>query len=98
VQFVLIKQISLLYLDAKEAINAIALANKRRREVSTTYNHSFNFLTTLSSYDYIVNDMPIVGTTTTQTVGVPVSSVDTSSHSSESSVEFESNKRIKLNS
>jgi len=78
------------YLDAKEeAINEAAIANKRRREVSNTYFHSPNFLTTLSSYDYIVHDMPIVEPTT-QKVEVPVSSVDTSSHSSEGSVEFES--------
>jgi hypothetical protein len=87
------------YLDAKEeAINEAAIANKRRREVSNTYFHSPNFLTTLSSYDYIVHDMPLVGPITTQKVEVPVSSVDTSSHSSEGSVEFESHKRIKLNS
>jgi hypothetical protein len=59
------------YLDAKEAINEAAIANKRRREVSTTYHHSSNFLTTLSSYGYTASDLPTVGTTTTQKVGVP---------------------------
>ena len=74
------------YVDAKEeAINEAAIASKRRREVSTTYNHSSNFLTTPSSYAYIVNDT-LVGTTTPQEVRVPVSSVDASSNSSESSV------------
>jgi hypothetical protein len=86
------------YLDAKEeAINEAAIANKRRREVSNTYYHSSNFLTTLSSYDYKANEMPTVGSTT-QKVGMPGSIVNASSNSSESSVVFESNKRIKLNS
>jgi hypothetical protein len=78
--------------------NEAAIANKRRREVSITYYLSSNFLTILSSYDYIVSDMPTVGTTTIPKVVVPRSRVDTSSHNSETSVEFESNKRIKLNS
>ena len=41
--------------------------------------------------------MPTVGSTT-QKVGMPGSIVNASSNSSESSVVFESNKRIKLNS
>ncbi len=86
------------YLDVKEeAIDEAAIANKRTREISTTYNHSSNFLTTLSSYDYTASDMLTVGTTTTQKVGVPESIVDASSNSSKGSVVFESNKRIKLN-